>query len=103
MTQLTPEELSRLAVETWGAPAQTDMVIEELSELLLAIQHHKRGRVTADAIGEEMADVRIMLDQLQVIYPKVDHVTWLASKRARLQTRLEAVEARQSRRAEVRP
>lgn len=88
-------DAARLAVETWGHPAQLDVVLEELGELIVAIQQHKRGRVTGDAIGEEMADVHIMLEQLEVMFPKVSHDRHRASKWERLKQRLAKVEADQ--------
>jgi NTP pyrophosphatase (non-canonical NTP hydrolase) len=55
------------AIKTWGVDAQLDMVIEEASELITSIQHMKRGRVTWDEVAEEMADVKIMINQFHTI------------------------------------
>lgn len=55
------------AIQTWGVEAQLDMVIEECSELIVAIQHLKRDRATLDNVAEEMADVHIMLSQFRTI------------------------------------
>ena len=62
------------AIRTYGEPAQIDMAIEEMAELTKALCKIKRAQagceVTA-AIGnvvEEMADVKIMLDQLRIIF-----------------------------------
>lgn len=56
------------ATEKWGKEAQIDIAMEECAELILAISKLKRTNFTdADKIShvlEEMADVRIMLDQL---------------------------------------
>lgn len=52
----------------WGYDAQVDMAIEEMGELLVAINHHKRGRVDVSAVQEEIADVKIAVDQLAMIY-----------------------------------
>lgn len=60
----------RAAVDTYGKEAQTDMMIEEMSELTKALLKHRRNNTskTADDILEEMADVEIMLDQMKMIY-----------------------------------
>lgn len=56
------------ALMLWGYDAQVDMAIEEMGELLVAINHHKRGRVDVSAVQEEIADVKIAVDQLAMIY-----------------------------------
>jgi hypothetical protein len=58
-------ETFRLAVETWGPEAQTDMAVEELAELTVELQHLKRGRADRNDIIDEMADIRIMYEQLR--------------------------------------
>jgi len=59
--------LYRRALAAWGIPAQLDMLHEEIGELLTAIGHHKRGRNTVADVAGEIADVRIMLEQLTAI------------------------------------
>ncbi|MCK5608979.1 antitoxin [Candidatus Pacearchaeota archaeon] len=62
--------LFKAAVDKWGIPSQLDMMVEECSELITAIQHYKRGRVVPsdmDAITHEAADVYIMVQQLAEI------------------------------------
>lgn len=54
----------------YGAEAQTDMMIEEMSELTKALLKHRRkeSKETLDNILEEIADVQIMLDQMKLIH-----------------------------------
>lgn len=56
------------AIETYGAESQLNVAIEELSELIKEICKHKRGADNVVAIIEEMADVYIMLEQMQMIF-----------------------------------
>ena len=58
------------AIWRHGALSQTDMMIEEMSELTKAILKNRRraSAETVDAILEEMADVEIMLDQMKMIF-----------------------------------
>lgn len=62
------------AVTTWGVLAQTDMAIEEMSELTKAIIKYRRANSATKAglaeadIREEIADVFIMLAQLIIIF-----------------------------------
>lgn len=75
-TTMRPEVLER-AVDTYGKEAQTDMAIEEMSELTKALLKHRRAEKSPEAwdyertkqnICEEIADVIIMLTQLLIIY-----------------------------------
>jgi len=45
------------AIDKWGVDAQVDMVVEECSELILAIQKSKRGQGSAKEIIDELVDV----------------------------------------------
>lgn len=56
------------ALLLYGNEKQTELAIEEMGELLVAINHHKRGRVDVSAVQEEIADVKIAMDQLAMIY-----------------------------------
>lgn len=56
------------AIETYGAEAQLNVAIEELSELIKEICKHKRYMDNTKAILEEMADCYIMLEQMQMIF-----------------------------------
>lgn len=86
--------LYRRAIAAWGTAAQLDMLHEEVGELLTAIGHLKRGRATVADVAGEIADVRIMLEQLTVILDcaavvdeRIDY------KLGRLEDRVEAAEA----------
>ena len=53
------EKIMSRAIATYGAQAQIDKAIEEMSELI---------KIMRDAVAEEIADVMIMLKQLRMIY-----------------------------------
>lgn len=55
------------AMKKWGSEQQADMLVEECGELIVALKHFKRGRITIDKVAEEMADVKIMIGQFQTI------------------------------------
>lgn len=60
----------RLAIATYGESNQRDMAIEECSELIQALCKLRRcpsAPVMANVL-EEMADVSIMLEQLEIMY-----------------------------------
>lgn len=64
------ENILLQAIVEYGAEAQTDMMIEEMSELTKALLKHRRkeSKETLDNILEEIADVQIMLDQMKLIH-----------------------------------
>ena len=65
---MTNTELYHLALSTYGAEAQTLMVMEEMSELQKELCKHARGKDNQLSIAEEIADVLIMLDQMMVLH-----------------------------------
>ena len=55
------------AVHEWGKPSQVFMVMEEAGELLTALARWTRGRSTEAELITEIADLRIMLAQVEVM------------------------------------
>ena len=58
------EQILKAAIRKYGPGAQQFKAIEELSELIRALARAD----DAENVAEEMADVRIMLDQLELIF-----------------------------------
>ena len=67
---MTRTEIMSQAVATWGVDAQMGMAVEEASELIQALCKFRRhaGREQFADVLEEMADMRIMLDQLSLMF-----------------------------------
>ena len=83
-----PQDVFRNAVQTWGKEAQTDMMIEEMAELTKELLNERRGR--DHNIAEEMADVKIMLAQMEIIFQNAGEVEQrFREKIARLDQRLQ--------------
>ena len=74
MTVRSREEVYRESIETYGSEAQIDLAIEEMSELIKALLKFRRygwSESSADYyenVIEEIADVKIMIRQLEMIY-----------------------------------
>ena len=64
------------------------MAIEEFSELIVALQHHRRGRCGKATVAEEIADCMIMLEQLKLIYGVASVDLQLSVKEDRLRKRV---------------
>lgn len=96
MSEMTSEREAKIlqsAVDGYGVIDQTDMMIEEMSELTKALLKYRRAGTNGtleesdlDAVLEEMADVGIMLNQMCLIYG--DPTEWEIKKLERLENRL---------------
>ena len=62
------EKILRTAVNWFGKVAQKEKAIEELTELSIALQHHKHDKCNDAEVVTEIADVIIMCEQLKFIY-----------------------------------
>lgn len=85
---LIGKETCKLAVETYGTESQTRMAIEEMGELLTALNHFRRGRCTIEAVQEEIADVLICAEQLACIYGYEETARKMDAKMLRLEDRI---------------
>lgn len=75
------------AIQTYGKQAQVDMMIEEMAELTKALMNERRGR--ENNIAEELADVKIMLLQMVLIFDNAVEVEKIAEEKVeRLDQRL---------------
>lgn len=87
------ESIYRAAISVWGKDAQENQAIEEMAELIQAINKMRRqpSPEHLDSLKEELADVQIMLDQLRLIHRVSDDELqfYEAQKLQRLQKRLE--------------
>lgn len=85
------------AIQTFGEKNQTIVAIEELSELQKELCKLLRGSCDNDErIAEEIADVKIMLDQLLEMLGLGDMVnTFIRFKMERLQGRIGAQRERE--------
>ena len=62
------------AIELYGAINQMRKAVEELTELSLALQHRLDGKTDHADVIQEVADVKIMAQQMAIIFgsDKVD-------------------------------
>ena len=87
----TRKEVYKRAIDTYGADKQMVVALEELSELQKEICKCMRGNINLEHMGEEIADVMIMVEQLQQIFLLQDPVSDQMDKKiARLAFRIEA-------------
>ena len=56
------------ALEKWGGEAQARKLSEEMAELWVEICHAQLGRGEEEKLTEEIADVRIMLEQMALLF-----------------------------------
>lgn len=88
------ENIYKKAVEVWGEEAQLNVLVEELSELIFAIQKLKRTGTEQQMIDrynnacEEIADVRLMLNQAEYIFDKEKIDKYYDEKKSGVKKRL---------------
>lgn len=61
-------EIFSQAIQRWGNYAQVMQAIEEMGELIVALNQYRRGRVDIEDVQTEIADVMIMAKQLSMIF-----------------------------------
>lgn len=67
----TPEQkLMTEALFKFGEESQKWQTVEELAELILAICHHRRGRVQDVDVVEELVDSSLMIEQMRRVFDK---------------------------------
>lgn len=76
------------AVDEWGVGAQVDMAIEELAETIVVLRHVDRGKADVDDVVDELADVRIMYEQLARYFGRDGVERRVVEKMDRLRERL---------------
>lgn len=81
-------ETFREAVETWGIDAQVNMAEEEAAEFIVASKHHRRGKADIEDVIDELADLRIMYEQLSLYVGSDDVEGRVQEKMDRLRERL---------------
>ena len=79
------QEICRSALETFGADIQIVVAIEELSELQKELCKYQRGGGDIAHIAEEIADVKIMIAQMEELFECEAFVeSWTDAKLQRL-------------------
>ncbi len=83
------------ALDTWGHDAQTDIVIEELSEFIKAIIKYRRNpsEDTAFNMADELGDVTIMTRQLEISMIR-KHPDFTCCKNGNMQVKLNRIRNR---------
>ena len=81
------------AIDAFGVQPQLDQAQEECAELIVDINHLRRGRLMLEELGEEVADVSIMVEQLRLIVGPEKVANIVAEKLGKLEKKLDALEA----------
>lgn len=89
MKELKPFTVPLLAVHHYGPEHQKRKAIEEMGELITALEREQDGRVTPKEIITEIADVLLTVRQLMVIYGIPDCAKEFERKQRRLLRRMD--------------
>ena len=79
------------SIEYYGEETQSTVCMEECAELIQVISKAKRGKLDADNMIEEIADVLICVEILKQIYniPDCSIKNWIERKQERMLSRME--------------
>ena len=61
-------EIYKKIIAHYGTEPQLNKLEEELVELLLAVKHYRSGKITYEALIDEIADVDIMIEQSRMLF-----------------------------------
>ena len=92
------ENIYKRAIDVWGIESQSNVMVEELAELTFALMKMRRSGtdeqmvVRYDNVCEEIADVRLMLNQMEHIYNKDTIDNYYKEKKERTIKKLERYE-----------
>lgn len=78
-----------LARKVYGDNSLIDLAIEEMGELIVALNHFRRKRAEAKEVQEEIADVMLAIQELQMIFGIYDVSVWYRAKCERFENRVE--------------
>jgi hypothetical protein len=90
-TALYELHILKKAMEKWGTEKQILQCVEELTELSLELLHSRRNKTTEDKICSEIADVKIMIRQMELIFDMELIKKYTDIKLKRLECRIEDV------------
>ncbi len=62
------DKIYQATIARWGVDAQYDQAIEECAELIAALKHFKRGKISRQEVIDELADATLMLGQLRWMF-----------------------------------
>ena len=62
------EDFLKKMGEYCGRDASINQACEECAELIVALNHHRRGRVSEEEVCLEIADVIMMAEELRLVY-----------------------------------
>ncbi len=83
------EEIYQATLDKWGEEAQYDQAVEECAELIAALKHFRRGKIDAQAVIDELADVTLMIGQLTWMFGKKEINRAIEEKLVKLNKLLE--------------
>jgi len=83
------DKIYQATIARWGIDAQYDQAIEECAELIAALKHFKRGKISRHEVIDELADATLMLGQLRWMFGEDLVESAISKKLAKLQQLLD--------------
>ena len=77
-------------IKHYGNNPQLDKLEEELTELLLAVKHYRKGKLSIAELTSELVDCDIMIEQARMIFA-IDDETYYRAKRYKKERTLKRI------------
>lgn len=77
------------ARKVYGDNFLIDLAIEEMGELIVALNHYRRNRAEAKEVQEEIADVMLAMKELQEMFGLGEVVDFYRAKCERFENRVD--------------
>ena len=77
------------ARKVYGDNYLIDLAIEEMGELIVALNHYRRNRAEAKEVQEEIADVMLAMKELKEMFGIGEVVDFYRAKCERFESRVE--------------
>lgn len=88
MAKEQSNSIYRRALLQFGLEGRLDILVEEAAEMIVAVNHLRRGRISFQDLLEECMDVVIVIRQLEEVFPK-EMADLKAQKLQRLEAKLQ--------------
>ena len=89
------------ARRVYGDNYLIDLAIEEMGELIVALNHYRRNRAETKEVQEEIADVMLAMKELQQMFGISEVVDFYRAKCERFESKVDHDELIKKRRTDV--
>lgn len=90
---MNDRDIYKETLDKWGSESQIDLAIEEMAELMQKLIHFRRGRCDPFDVAEEIADVKLMVEEMAYLFGREHVDAWFDIKKKVVIQRLDDSES----------